>query len=217
MLGPPTYGAVSSQASAVSWWEAAGVAHWAAYQPKGAASLALSYVEVSGNGRDAGVGVAPTWDAVNGWVFNGSSQYLTTTFVPQTDQSQSVLVRFTNASGTGYILGSTGGGGSRHFLIRPQNGSNQVTYQNGGSAVASPSVSGGNLAVAGNQGYKNGVSDGGSIGAWTNTAAAIYIGARNNAGSPVDFLACRIQAMVLFDVALTGPQVAAMVAAMGAL
>ena len=65
--------------AAASWWLAGGApAPVAAYQPKGAASLATSYVNLVNPGTyDAAPGTAPTLDA-NGWVFNGTDQYLST-------------------------------------------------------------------------------------------------------------------------------------------
>jgi hypothetical protein len=69
-------------AAAVPWWLAGGVAAAnaiAVYQPKGAADLAASYVNLANPGTyDAAPGTAPTFDAATGWTFNGSTQYLTT-------------------------------------------------------------------------------------------------------------------------------------------
>jgi hypothetical protein len=49
----------------------------AAYQPKGAASLAASYSNLANPGtQDAVATVPPTWAAGDGWIFNGTDQYL---------------------------------------------------------------------------------------------------------------------------------------------
>lgn len=65
------------------WWVVAGKTAVAAYCPKGAASLAASYINLVQPGTyDAAEGVAPTWDAGAGWKFNGSTQYLATGIVP---------------------------------------------------------------------------------------------------------------------------------------
>ena len=58
------------------WWKVAGKTCVAAYQPKGAASLAASYVNLANPGTyDAAPGAAPTWASATGWTFNGT-QYL---------------------------------------------------------------------------------------------------------------------------------------------
>lgn len=57
------------------WWKVAGKTCVAAYQPKGAASLAASYVNLANPGTyDAAPGAAPTLTA-DGWSFDGT-QYL---------------------------------------------------------------------------------------------------------------------------------------------
>ena len=85
---------------------ALGLSIWAAYEPKGAASLAASYVDLSGNGNDAAPGVAPTLSS--GWVFNGGTQYLTTTFAPANDQNQAVFVQYADViQGNRYLLGKS--------------------------------------------------------------------------------------------------------------
>ena len=63
-------------AVAPPWWQVAGKTCVAAYQPKGAASLAASYVNLANPGTyDAAPGAAPTWASATGWTFNGT-QYL---------------------------------------------------------------------------------------------------------------------------------------------
>lgn len=205
--------------AAPGWWDpnAAGLCIWAAYQAKGVANLAASYVDLSGNGNNAGVGVAPAWDAVNGWKFNGIAHFLTTTFVPQMDQSQTMIVQFTNRTGgfaANKICGSYGGAGLAYFFLR--SGFGGSTYCNGGVRSLAPAIVFGNLAVAGNQGYMNGVPHGAAIAAWTAAGAAAYIGCWNN-GGPADYMPIYIQAFALYDCALTGGQVAAVEAAMAAL
>lgn len=201
------------------WWDPAdeGLCIWAAYQPKGAANLAASYLDLSGNGNNAGVGVAPTWDAVNGWIFNGATQYLTTSFVPQNDQSQSVLIQFTNGTTNNGSIFGVDDGVNRDFRIVPV-GAGQVYYQNGNSVAAAGNHTDGNLTVAGNQGYRDGLADGGAIGAWGGAAVnPCWIGCKNTGGSPTFYFACRVQALAIYDCALTVPQVAVVYAAMAAL
>jgi hypothetical protein len=205
-----------------NWWDpnGLGLCVWSAYQPKGAASQAASYGDLTGNGNNAGVGVAPTWDAVNGWGFNGTNQYLTTAFVAQNDQSQSALLQFTNAQHNGareFAFGSAGGGGLQWGFDISVFGTN-MRYFNGGFVQIARNLNAGNLGIAGNQGYWNGASDGGAIGAWTGAnALASYIGCANRFGAPDFYAELDIQALAIYDCTLTGGQMLDIANAMAAL
>ena len=208
-------------AAAANWWDpnSEGLSVWAAYAAKSAVDLAVSYTDVSGNSHDAGVGVAPTWDAVNGWIFNGTTQYLTTTFVPAQDGSQTVLVQYTNVSDVnGVLFGSQDTiAGEARFYTFP-NYVSTVLYGQGQYVQNAPQLLAGNLAVAGNQGYRNGIADGGAIGVHTGQSTEpLYIGARNHNGSPSVWIAAYIQALAIYDTALTAPQVLSIATAMAAL
>lgn len=201
--------------SAPKWWDPLGgnLCVWAAYQPKGAADLASSYLDLSGNGNSTGPGVAPAWDAVNGWTFDGGTQYLVTTFTPQVDQSQSMVVQFTNAADNQTLCGSYNPAAG--FLI--QNFATNVVYHNGASVFVLPVLLSGNLCVAGSFGYRNGVLDAvGIANLWT-APFAVYIGALNLAGAPAQFSQASIQALAIYDCILDGPTVALIAAAMAAL
>ena len=69
---------VSKASDVAPWYLAGGISAancLAAYQPKGAASLAASYSNLANPGTyNAAPGVAPTFDASTGWTFNGSTQ-----------------------------------------------------------------------------------------------------------------------------------------------
>lgn len=67
--------------SGVAWYDGGGTIDncVAAYDAIGAASLADSYVDESGNGNAATPDVAPTWAYGTGWTFDGTSQILRTT------------------------------------------------------------------------------------------------------------------------------------------
>jgi len=205
------------------WWDpnGDGLCIWAAYQPKGAANFAASLVDLSGNGNsagDPGGASTPAWDAVNGWKFDGGDDYLTTTFVPQNDQTQSLLVQYTTLTDTGWLCGSRENGD--YLFLRGDNGSAAV-YRNGAASVAvGPALAAGNLGLAGAQGYRNGAAEGGAIGGWGGAAAtSLYIAAIHQ-GAGVMFgseCAVYIQALAIYDCTLTAPQVAAVAAAMAAL
>src|SRR5690606_13595251 len=62
--------AMPGAAAAASWWVVPGKTCVAAYQPKGAASLAASSSKLANPGTDdASATVAPAWDTANGWKF----------------------------------------------------------------------------------------------------------------------------------------------------
>ena len=189
---------------------------WAAYAPKGAASLVASYTDLTGNGNNAGVGVAPAWDAVNGWKFDATNQYLTTTFLAQNDQSQSITAQHTNypALANQYLCGAYSNTHAIGLYLR----TDRIRYLNGLTRDILPALPAGNVCVAGNQGYRNGVAEGAAIVANANPSTQVlYIGALNNLGAAAQFIAAYIQALVIYDVTLTAPQVALITAAMAAL
>lgn len=204
--------------AAADWWDPNDetLCVWSAYAAKNAASLAASYIDLTGNGNHTGVEVAPDWDGTNGWKFNGNNLHrLTTTFIPQTDQSQTVLVQYTNAlNNGGYLWGMTNGVGRKfgHRIL-----TTTIQHDNGGEVAVGPTLTAGNAAVAGNQGYRNGVADGATISAWTDTAnRAVLIGCRQAAGY-LNYATVYIQALAIYDCTLTAGQVASVASAMAAL
>lgn len=208
------------------WWDpnGEGLSVWAAYAPKGAASLAASYTDLSGNSHDAGVGVAPTWNGTDGWIFNGSSQYLTTGYLPAAWNTSSLLIQFsdvTAGSGTVWYLGRIKAAGSEFFGLSPQPLNVRHYYGNGNFVHVAGNLTNGNMAVVGNQGYLNGSADGGLIAASAAAlpadAGGLFIGASNEDGSAARFIASYIQAVAVYDTALTAPQVLAVATAMAAL
>jgi len=86
--------------AAGGWWLSGGIAAAnciAAYQPKGAASYAASLMDLSVTGNDAYEGIAPTWDATNGWTFNGT-YFLKTGIIPTT--STVFAIKYANCTDT---------------------------------------------------------------------------------------------------------------------
>jgi hypothetical protein len=204
-------------AAAAKWYEGA----IAAYQPKGAASLAASYVNLANPGvNNAAPGVAPTWDAATGWIFNGSTQFLKTGIIGA--ESLTMIIRFLDASVSvnQELCGSTGAGvgsATRFRIVNNLNGQRAYYY---GSAVTNrvtPSVTNGIMALAGNNGYFNGVPDGTPTGTWSGTGADNYIGASNFAGTTIGFSIVKVQAFGIWPSILTPAEVATVSAAMAAL
>lgn len=186
---------------ASNWWEAGGApTPLVVYQPKGAASLAASYVNLVNPGTyDAAPGAAPGWSSGTGWVFSGA-EYLLTTLVPTFSGGQSVwamLVRFSGANTDGGTLSGEFTPGARFDLVARQPYQDKHSYGNGDVVLVEPRLDSGVMAIAGTQGYLNGVADGAAIAAgYTTTATQIGIGAR---GDGTDFYVGDILAVAIWD------------------
>lgn len=211
-------------AAAVPWWLSGGVAAGnavAVYQPKGAASLAASYVNLANPGTyDAAPGVAPTLTA-DGWTFNGSSQYLTTGVVPT--GVETVLCRFSNAQNfaTEICMFGSQGGSSTIFTIEPSY-NNKVRYRFGSGGIGvhpdvAPGLTAGVLGMAGRNAYRNGVDENVSLSAWSGTGISTYIGALHFGAGAVLHWPGKIQAVAIYSATLTAAQVAAISSAMSSL
>lgn len=208
--------------AATPWWLSGGIAAAncvAAYTPKGAASLVASYDNnaAPGNGLadgtyDAAPGVAPTWGAATGWTFNGTDMYLTTGVVPASGWS--MIVRFSDvAVNSRWLMGSE----APQFYLA-SNWAGGVLYGANGIGFRNPGIASGVIAIAGQQPYRNGATDGATVGAggWA-TVRPIAIGALNSNGAIVYYVNGKIQAAAIYNATLTAPQVAAVSTAMMAL
>lgn len=202
------------------WYLAGGIAPAnciAAYQAKGAASYAASKINLANPGTyDAADGGAyPTWNAIDGWIFNGSDDYLTTGITPLNDQTWSAIVRFSNAANTAYTyLFGYYYDNSRGFAIT---GGSSVIYRNGQYLDTSIQCLSGVLAIAENKGYRNGIADTGTISAGSDALGPFFIGAISDRGSPTAYLACYLQLFAVYDKALSATEVSNLSAAMAAL
>lgn len=182
------------------------------YAPKGARSYAESKINLANPGTyDAINGLAyPSWDSVNGWLFNReSATYLKTLIVPETGWS--MIIKFSGMlqGASHYLVGSRSSLETRFFIAF--SAANLPSYGNGGGVAASTAMTNsGVLAFAGQQGYRNGIIDGAAIGAWNGTAAAIDIGVKGAAsGEPAaaDFTSGYIQYVGIYNSILTTEQV----------
>jgi hypothetical protein len=188
------------------------------WQAKGAASYAASLLDLVGaQNLVEGNGAVP-WAAGIGWGFvSAASQYFDTGLVPVNDQSWSVLFQYTNNALADRFLGKIRSGAPGGFFgISARIGANSVRYANGSTRTIAPRLDSGNLGVAGNQGYRDGVADGAVIavlgGAFTH---ALPIGGRNLFGVYGNFCTAEIVAVgIKKGPALTAPQVAAAALAM---
>lgn len=208
------------------WWKVAGKTCVAAYQPKGAASLAASYVNLANPGTyDAAPGAAPTWASATGWTFDGVTQYLVTGIVPASGWS--VLARFYDAGQNGPLLGCdqawTQAGGS--FYLRASLLGSWRQFGNGEEFSVAPAITTGVLATTPGAAYTDGAYDG-VVPNWTKPAAGldIYIGlfhiaasgGVNDSGGYFPN-SQKIQAIAIYSDALTAGEVATVSAAMAAL
>lgn len=221
IVKPDTYQALFGEQvteESVSWWLTGGIPAAnciAAYQPKGAASLAASYTNLANAGTyDAAPGVAPGWGAATGWTFNGSTQYLMTGFVQA--EGMTGIVRFSNhTNDTRALFGSRGD--PRFYVIARLNGINLSCSYGDGNAISAPIATGGVVANAGGNLYRDGAYEA-QYTTWVGSSyAQIAIGAFNRGASIDLYAAAEIQAIAFYNVTLSAPQVAAVSAAMAAL
>lgn len=212
-------------AAASSWWladntiDAANVI--AVYQPKGAASLAASYINLANPGTyDAAPGTAPSWNATDGWIGNGSSAYLIGPVHDGTNQ-MTIICRYSNApSGTGTLFGWYSSATSTGVYIFPNYLSGvRYTYGFGAPSRAdvAPELTAGVLALTGENQYRNGVLDGSITPYTVSTTPDLYILARNNGSGAENYSGAYIQAIAFYSGTLTSDQIAAVSTAMAAL
>ena len=204
-------------AATANWWEAGGATGCvAAYQPKGAASLAASYVNLANPGTyDAAPGTAPTWNASTGWTGDGSTTYLTTGVTP--GAGWSMLVSFSSITGSRAMLAGEVAANAYFALGAKWYGFGARALWAGGEAYQGPELSSGVMALAGNLLYINGVYKKTISSTWTGSPAAIYLLAQNQVPTSGNNIAGNLLACAIYNTALNGTQVAAVSTAMAAL
>lgn len=212
-------GSGRGSAAASNWWDVAGQTCVAAYQPKGSADLASSYINLANPGTyNAAPGVAPTHGSVDGWTFNGTSQYLTTGINNANIPNWSLIARYSNATvgASSTIVGTYDTG--KTFLIQ-LNTSNVITFNGAGVACTNtPQLFGGIYAIAGKNPYRNGTAESNAIAAGGSASAlSIFIGALNLFGAPAQYTNCKVQALAIYSTTLSGADVAALTTAMNLL
>jgi hypothetical protein len=211
--------------ASAAWWLSGGVSAVnaiAVYQPKGAADIATSYVNLANPGvYNAAPGVAPTFDAATGWTFVKTSlQYLTTGVVPATGWS--MVIRFSDATTLANDQIPCGCQESATFqgmyFVPNYNASGTyvVRYRTSTSVNVAPNIAGGVVAIAGPAAYRNGNLET-ALGNITAVLPAVVIGAYAYGTSVTAYTSCKVQAFALYNATLTGPQVAAVSAAMALL
>lgn len=197
---------------ASGWWDNDGAIAGCvvAYSPVGAASLAASYSNLQNPGtNDAAPGTAPAFNTATGWTFNGSSQWLTTGYtLPITG---SYLIRYANATGT------DGRHGGAMVRVIPRFFGGRFWQNGGGSLSVGSATASGVIGAASKTAYHNGSSTGTISAGATAETLPFFIGAINSAGSPANYAATDILAVVLYSVALSGADMATLTTLMNAL
>lgn len=199
-----------------SWWKAGGAQGCIqALKARGAASYAASLLDLSGAGHNAAEGVTPSWDALTGWTFNGTTQYLDTGILASA--ANTVLILFTGFTTSPKPIFGAYSAANTYLGVFPDYGDGKAYYEAGGELGVAPGMAQGVLAIAGQQGYRFSKADGGAIPAGSGRPALnMYLGGINLTGTP--YLAgVRIQAFAVYSGILTAAQVAAVAAAMAEL
>jgi hypothetical protein len=199
------------KASALPWYLVGGAPlPVAAYQPKGAASLSASYVNLANPGiNDATVATGtPNWSVALGWI--GNNFALSTGYTPiNTDIT--IIIRYANSGGGARAFVGTVSGISTYIYA---NVSGQIRYNNQGNVFVTPGLVTGVLAIAGKNGYRNGVFDGTISAGNAVGTGALWMMAINNSGVILQPETGNLIAIAIYSTALTSPQVAAVSAAM---
>ncbi len=195
-----------AKAPAIPWYEDEVGTAVAAYQFIGAASLALSKVNLVKPGTyDLSAGNDPSFATATGLTFDGASDYLRTGIT--CDQSAySWMIRLDSITNGGYAAGWNNAAGNR-FTIIPNQGTG-VQYRYGDETeIPAPTLTSGTVGLAGGWGWRNGVKDTttqATIAA--STAVEIWIGCLNNNGSPLSYMAGNVLAFIVWATAPTDAQ-----------
>ncbi len=203
--------------AAAAWYAVAGKTCVRAYQPKGAADLATSYVNLISPGTgNAAPGSAPTFNAATGWT-NASNKYLTTGFVPATGCT--IAIRFSGVTNGGALCGVINVATDTGIAIFPNLNGDQVYFYAPGANAKTPQLTSGVLIVAGNTLYRNGAADKTAAGTWPTLTRGLYLfayAAESN-GAATSACACSIQAFAAYTDTLDATEAATLAAAMAAL
>lgn len=183
---------------AANWWEAGGApTPVAVYQPKGAASLAASYVNLANPGTyDAAPGIAyPSWSSA-GWATNGVDQYLMTGVVASANYT--ALIKYAGMVDGGIIIGARDWNTGAQYCIEIQSWGGRF-FNGGTTTLWDNAYTGAVKALAGRVAYTNGVVVGTSPDTDDAPAFDLYIGARHNVSIADEFTDATIEAVAIWD------------------
>lgn len=207
------------QMMARPWWLSGGIPSSyvvAAYQAKGAASLAASYVNLANPGTyDLTPGSAPGWSAAAGWICDGS-QWLKTGITPPNNRTWSMIGSFSNMSGNPSVVAGCYNSDTAGFVVQPRTVTANHLYMNGSRLQKANALAAGTMAVAGNYAYLDGVPEG-AMAAGSGALREVYVLAYNGIGNPLGNCVGNVEAVAMYSAALSEAQVAALTASMEAL
>jgi hypothetical protein len=210
-------------AAVIPWYLAGGIPLAncvAAYQAKGAADLASSYTNLANPGTyNASLGIAPTFDTLTGWTFNGSTQYLKTGIIPLIDQTYSILIRIKPVTTVNVCPAFCRGGANKDFGVFIA-GTTYYPHNGGAASIAITSLNGvdATIGLCGATGYRDGLPLVGVIPAGTPpTLQDIFLGAGNESGTPNFYYPGKIYFAAVYNIVLMAAQVLAVSSSMAAL
>lgn len=180
-----------------------------AYQGVGVADLATAKINLANPGvNDLGGGVDPTHDPALGFIFDGSSQYLTTGIVPENDQTWSMIIRYSEYTTGDDTIAGLYEDATNSFYLQLKSSTNKRTFANGRVFDLNTTVAAGVICVAGAKKYFNGIDVGGlDIGAPSgNITYDIWVGCVHYT-SATGFFDGNIQALAIYDKVLTPAEV----------
>jgi hypothetical protein len=203
-------------AAAVNWWEAGGATGcvWA-YQPKGAADSTAAKINLANPGTYNAVHLAnaPSWNTTTGWTYDGTNDGSYSPYaVTNTNRPVTWLIRFANITNTGGLFGIDPWSGCYFY---PDNGTAVNIGAAGADNARSPDMAAGVYGLAGSQPYRNGATDGATIGTPDFTAGEVTL--IGSLWTKSSYCAGDIIAVALWIGALSAAQVLAVSTAMAAL
>jgi hypothetical protein len=209
-------------AAVAPWWLSGGISAAdvaGVWQPKGAASLAASYLRLAGDQGNANIdpaivgGVAPGFGA-DGWV--GGTSYLRSGILPASGWSG--IVRFSDfvANATSQYLFSSFTA-PNYFGIQQYKDA-RIYYDYGTyEKYALVPLTSGVLAIAGTRCYRNGVDEGITSASWSGGANTVDIKFMAWSGGTILFWTGKVQAIAIYKTTISAAQVAAVTTAVNLL
>lgn len=196
------------------WYLAGGLipesTNYIVYDPLSAADLASSYSNLANPGtNNATPGVAPTFSS--GWVFNGSTQYIDAR--ASFSASKTLVIWMEDVSSGVYLAGDS------KLLVRPYLSATPTVSRltlTSNLDLTGETASGILALRASSVVYRNTKKVTGKIlGAFpAGTNYNIFIGARNNSGTPAQYAAGKVYRYALYDIVLSDAQVEGLLSAM---
>lgn len=217
-----TFDPRAAAAATVPWYLSGGIAAAnciAAYQPKGAADLAASYVNLANPGTyDCTTSAAPAFATESGWTFDGSGKFLDTGITHVNSWTYIIRCYGTAAGGGGFGRALSADGGTEVMIVPYTSGSEHVYKYDGGSQLnksGSITTSKVMCMTDSTHAYLDGVSEGDPFGSSSIPTNTMCIGNRNS--DKARGLAGVVAAVAVYNISLDATTVGTLSTAMAAL